>query len=69
MTSIKKRKLLIQERENSYQKIRDLERNKTNATAIKNAMIDANEDIESLIKRIKKLIVVVVDASENDIKR
>jgi hypothetical protein len=69
VTSIKKRKLLIQERENSYQKIRDLERNKTNATAIKNAMIDANEDIESLIKRIKKLIVVVVDASENDIKR
>ncbi len=68
MTSVNKRKLLAQKKENSYQKIRDLERNEANAIIIKETMNNTNEDIESLTRRIKELIIVSQEAKKNQIK-
>jgi hypothetical protein len=68
VTSVNKRKLLAQKKENSYQKIRDLERNEANAIIIKETMNNTNEDIESLTRRIKELIIVSQEAKKNQIK-
>jgi uncharacterized protein related to proFAR isomerase len=69
MTSAKKRKILTQKEDDSYQKVRDLERNIARVTNVRKAMNEANESIDSLTRRMKKLIVVSVETKENEIRK
>ncbi len=68
MTSTKKKKTLIEEKENSYQETREFERNETSVTSIREVMIETNEIIESLIERLRDMTNLSIRAKSNDVR-
>jgi hypothetical protein len=68
VTASRRRQLLTQEKNDSYQKNREYVRNQTNAEQLDEVMIKTNENIESIARELKELTNRSIETEQNRIR-